>query len=89
MSDKALAEVGPRLDALYAGYGRHSIPPEKLPRALLLQVLYAVRRGGAESQGGARRQVAAHGGQHAPDSWTNHLRLLGRDFPGQNLAPRA
>jgi transposase len=43
MSDKALAEVGPRFDALYARNGRPSIPPEKLLRTLLLQVLYTVR----------------------------------------------
>ena len=43
MIDKALAELGPRFDAMYARNGRPSIPPEKLLRALLLQVLYTVR----------------------------------------------
>lgn len=43
MVDAALSELGPRFDALYAANGRPSIPPEKLLRALLLQVLYSVR----------------------------------------------
>jgi transposase len=43
MADAALGELGPRFDALYASIGRPSIPPEKLLRALLLQVLYTVR----------------------------------------------
>jgi transposase len=41
--DAALKALGPRFDALYATTGRPSIPPEKLLRALLLQVLYSVR----------------------------------------------
>jgi transposase len=41
--DAALGELGPRFDAIYAANGRPSIPPEKLVRALLLQVLYTVR----------------------------------------------
>lgn len=43
MTDQALSELGPRFEALYARNGRPSIPPEKLLRALLLQVLYTVR----------------------------------------------
>jgi transposase len=41
--DAALEELGPRFEALYASGGRPSIAPEKLLRALLLQVLYTVR----------------------------------------------
>jgi DNA-binding CsgD family transcriptional regulator len=41
--DRALGEVSPRFDALYAAGGRPSIPPEQLLRALLLQVLYTIR----------------------------------------------
>jgi len=41
--DEALAELSPRFEALYAQVGRPSIPPEKLLRAQLLQVLYTVR----------------------------------------------
>jgi transposase len=38
-----LKELSPQLDRLYAQIGRPSIAPEKLLRALLLQVLYTVR----------------------------------------------
>ena len=41
--DAALKELGPRFAVLYASGGRPSIAPEKLLRALLLQVLYTVR----------------------------------------------
>jgi transposase len=43
MADEALKELGPRFDAIYASSGRPSIAPERLLRALLLQVLYTVR----------------------------------------------
>jgi transposase len=41
--DEVLGELSPRFETLYAGVGRPSIPPEKLLRAQLLQVLYTVR----------------------------------------------
>jgi transposase len=43
MVDDALQALSPVFSGLYSGYGRPSIPPEKLLRALLLQVLYTVR----------------------------------------------
>jgi transposase len=43
MVDAALSELGARFDSIYAAKGRPSIAPEKLLRALLLQVLYTVR----------------------------------------------
>jgi transposase len=43
MADVALKQLGPCFDAIYANGGRPSIAPEKLLRALLLQVLYTVR----------------------------------------------
>lgn len=43
MTDAALREMSPRFSALYSHTGRPSIPPEKLLRALLLQILYTVR----------------------------------------------
>jgi transposase len=43
MADAALERLGPCFDAIYASSGRPSIAPEKLLRALLLQVLYTVR----------------------------------------------
>lgn len=41
--DTALAALSPKLATLYATTGRPSIAPEKLLRALLLQVLYSIR----------------------------------------------
>ncbi|MGH8783433.1 IS5 family transposase [Paraburkholderia sp.] len=43
MVDAALQEMSPQFAELYSRYGRPSIAPEKLLRALLLQVLYSVR----------------------------------------------
>src|SRR2546422_8042076 len=40
MTDVALQELSVEFDRLYAAGGRPSIAPEKLLRALLLQVLY-------------------------------------------------
>jgi transposase len=43
MANEALRDLQPRFRKLYAKTGRPSIAPEKLLRALLLQVLYSVR----------------------------------------------
>jgi transposase len=43
MVDKVLHELSPAFDRLYSKVGRPSIPPERLLRALLLQVLYTIR----------------------------------------------
>lgn len=43
MADEALRDLQPRFGRLYAMTGRPSIAPEKLLRALMLQVLYSVR----------------------------------------------
>jgi transposase len=43
MTDEALANLSDRFETLYSRLGRPSIPPEKLLRALLLQVFYSVR----------------------------------------------
>lgn len=43
MADVALRNMWGRLDAMYSNTGRPSIPPEKLLRAQLLQMLYSVR----------------------------------------------
>jgi transposase len=43
MTDAALARLSARFDRLYSTTGRPSIPPEKLLRALLLQMLYSIR----------------------------------------------
>jgi hypothetical protein len=39
----ALARLSPRFGTLYVNFGRPSIRPEKLLRALLLQALYTIR----------------------------------------------
>ena len=43
MTDAALERLSARFDRLYSTTGRPSIPPEKLLRALLLQLLYSIR----------------------------------------------
>jgi transposase len=43
MVDDALGKLSGLFDAMYAAEGRPSIPPEKLLRALILQLLYSVR----------------------------------------------
>ena len=43
MTNAALKQLSPELGSLYAKTGRPSIPPERLLRALLLQVLYSIR----------------------------------------------
>jgi transposase len=43
MADAALGNMTERFDAMYAKTGRPSIPPEKLLRAQLIQMLYSVR----------------------------------------------
>jgi transposase len=43
MTDEILERMSPLFDAMYAEGGRPSIPPEKLLRAQLLQMLYSVR----------------------------------------------
>src|SRR5271154_186277 len=43
MTDEILEAMSPWFDAMYADGGRPSIPPEKLLRGQLLQMLYSVR----------------------------------------------
>jgi transposase len=43
ITDRALERLSPRFGTLYVTFGRPSIPPEKLLRALLLQALYTIR----------------------------------------------
>jgi len=43
MADAALRDLDERFEQIYAALGRPSIPPERLMRTLLLQVLYTVR----------------------------------------------
>jgi transposase len=43
VANAALADLDPAFSALYVGFGRPSIPPERLLRATLLQLLYSIR----------------------------------------------
>jgi transposase len=43
MVDEALGALDGRFNEIYQADGRKSIPPERLLRALLLQLLYSVR----------------------------------------------
>ena len=43
ITDRALERLSHRFGTLYVNFGRPSIPPEKLLRALLLQALYTIR----------------------------------------------
>ncbi len=43
MVDQALKQMSGRFDEIYGEDGLKSIPPERLLRALLLQMLYSVR----------------------------------------------
>jgi transposase len=43
ITDRALERLSRRLGTLYVNFGRPSIPPEQLLRALLLQALYTIR----------------------------------------------
>jgi transposase len=43
ITDRALERLSPKFGVLYVNFGRPSIPPEKLLRALLLQALYTIR----------------------------------------------
>src|SRR5438094_7244842 len=43
MTDEIFKQLSPQFDELYSRVGRPSIAPERLLRALLLQVLYSVR----------------------------------------------
>jgi transposase len=43
MANRALKELSVEFSAMYAPAGRPSIPPEKLIRSFLLQVLYSIR----------------------------------------------
>ena len=43
ITDRALERISPQLGTLYVNFGRPSVPPEQLLRALLLQALYTLR----------------------------------------------
>src|ERR1700683_2675542 len=51
LTSAALAELDARFSALYQGIGRPSIPPERLLRASLLQLLYSLRSAAGRTAG--------------------------------------
>lgn len=53
MVDQALSELSVHFESLYARRGRPSKPPEQLIRALLVQLLYGIKRR-ADELGGQR-----------------------------------
>jgi ParB-like chromosome segregation protein Spo0J len=77
LSDAVFAELSPQFDKLYARMGRPSIAPEKLLRALLLQVLYSVRseRLLMEELNYTQEQVAERMGKER-STVANYIRLL-------------
>ena len=48
MVDKALTQLSPTFDLLYADHGRASIPPERLLQACLLMALFPTSHSKAE-----------------------------------------
>src|SRR5260370_18816883 len=69
MIDGVLRELSPRFEALYAKRGRPSIAPEKLLRALVLQLLYSVQRTAVDGATGLQPAVplvrgVEHGRSH-------------------------
>jgi transposase len=43
LADQILKEMSSQFGKLYAEHGRPSVPPERLLRALLLQIFYSIR----------------------------------------------
>jgi hypothetical protein len=61
MVDTVLRELSPEFARLYPKVGRPSIPPEKLLRALLLQILYSIPRRAWRTSRGHEAQLAYQG----------------------------
>src|SRR5450631_28617 len=93
MADEALRELKPRLRRLYAKTGRPSIAPEKLLRALLLQVLYSVcsERMLMEQLDHSLRASAAllshRGAGTEPVALFRHIQAHLAEFPDQASRP--
>ena len=93
VADAALARQAKRFDDLYAETGRPSIAPEKLLRAMLLQVLYSLRSERAlmdqiDLHLGYRWFVGLTGNEEVWDASTfskNRERLLGGEVAAEFL----
>ena len=76
IEDEALQVLSPEFAALYSPVGRPSIPPEKLLRALLVQVFYKLlhgigHRGGGQAQ--ILRRADKAGALHHPREYQHRL----------------
>ena len=82
LADACLREMSPLFAQLYARTGRPSIPPEKLLRAKLLQVLYTIRMS-LSNYALERDWELAQGGRHGGRS-----RHFCKGNEGQRRQPR-
>jgi hypothetical protein len=81
--DAALAALTAEFDKLYANFGRPSIAPEKLLRALLLQAFYPVwcpDRSAAPAEINASSGRSSHCGAALGSDgiWSSYEAVLGR-----------
>ena len=75
LADAALARLNARFDDIYGDTGRPSIAPEKLLRALLLQVLYSIRSERALMDQIASEIVSQYEGQGEESQPSSSARL--------------
>src|ERR1700691_528077 len=85
LTSAALAELDARFSALYQGIGRPSIPPERLLRASLLQLLYSLRSAAGRTAG-VRHGVSL--GRRAYDRRKGFRRLDLLEEPRPSAHPR-
>ena len=93
LADKALYGLKRKFEDLYSDIGRPSVPPERLLRAMLLQVLYSIRSERAlmdqiDLHLGFRWFVGLSGDEPVWDASTfsqNRERLLGGDVAREFL----
>ena len=77
MVDKALAQLSPTFDRMYAADGRASIPPEHLLKACLLMALYSVR---------SERQFCERLEYDLLFKWFLDLNIMDRSFEHSGLS---
>src|SRR5215218_5363620 len=77
LADRALAELSPVFDRIYAAGGRPSIPPERLLKASLLIALFSIR---------SERAFCEELDYHLLDRWFLDLGLLDPGFDPSTFA---
>ena len=77
LADRALAELSPVFDRMYAASGRPSIPPECLLKASLLIALYSVR---------SERAFCEELDYHLLDRWFLGMNMLDPGFDASSFA---